>query len=172
MMFLYRWTYPVLLVLPSLQDSRLYSILKNITDGCLMLPVQADQCIDKLQSDQKIKDLIFEVSSVPDDKRDCILNAVSSFGGIKSIYLLGKPPETKKQRNELFTNFNKICIFCEDEEQLAVQWVLNMASNCRTAGNQCAETGDKVAAREHFQRGIDLYDRLNIFMNSTRRKVS
>lgn len=169
--FLYRWTYPILLVLPSLQESSLYSILKEITNDCLMQPIQTDKCIDTLRSDQNIKHLVFEVTSVSVEERDRLLEVVSALDSIETIYLLGKPPETKEQRNKFFTDFDKVCMFCEDKDQLAVQLVLDMASNCRISGNQCIETGDKGTAREHFQRGMDLYDGLKKFMKPTPPKV-
>ncbi|CAF2993781.1 unnamed protein product [Rotaria sp. Silwood2] len=147
-----KWIYPVLLVLPSLEQSQLYSILQDITDDCIIPTIQIDKCIDKLKSNQQIKDFIFDVSSVSVDDRNRILDAVSSLNNITSIYLLGKSPETKKERNEFFKQFDKVCIFCEDHEQLAVQWALDTASHCRICGNQCAKADDKNAAREHFQR--------------------
>jgi len=146
--------------------------LKNITDGCLISPIQADKCIDRLQSDQQVKDVVFEISSVSADERDRVLEAVSSIDNIESIYLLGKQPETKEERNAFFTRFDKVCIFCEDEGQLAVQCVLNMANNCRIIANECVEAGNKDIAREHFQRGMDLYDRLRKFIDGTRPAAS
>ncbi|CAF1148154.1 unnamed protein product [Rotaria sordida] len=160
-----QWIYPVLLVLSSPETARLYSILKNITDSCLIPPIQTDECNDKLKSYQQIKELVLEFpSNISVTDRDRILSEISSFDNIQSIYLLGKPPETKKQRNEFFNQFDKVCIFCEDEEQIAVQWILDTASRCRMFGNQCIKTGDKAVASEHFQRGIELYERLKEFM--------
>jgi hypothetical protein len=137
-----------------------------------MRPIQIDKCIDKLQSDENIKNLVFEVASISIQELDHVLKAVSSLDSIESIYLLGKPPETKEQLNTFFTDFDKICMFCEDEDQLAVQLVLDMASNCRISGNQCTAAGDRDTARKHFQRGMDLYDGLKKFINTTPRKVS
>ncbi len=169
---MYRWTYPVLLVSTSLQESPLYSILKNITNDCLMPPVQADHCIDKLRSAQNIKNLVLEVSSISVEERDRILKDISLFESVESIYLLGKPPETKEQRNKFFTDFDKVCIFCEDKDQLALQLALDMASNCRISGNQCAEAGDRANACKYFQRGMDLYDGLKKLISETPRNMS
>ncbi|CAF3687228.1 unnamed protein product [Rotaria sp. Silwood1] len=167
-----QWTYPVLLILPSLEKSPLYSVLKVITNGCLMSPILIDECNDKLKSYQQIKELILEVSSISVSERDRMLTEISSFDNIQSIYLLGKPPETKQQRNEFFNRFDKVCIFCDDEEQIAVQWVLDTANHCRISANQYIKAGDKAVASEHFQRGIELYDRLKDFIKSTQRQVS
>ncbi|CAF4971269.1 unnamed protein product [Rotaria sp. Silwood1] len=167
-----QWIYPVLLILPSLEKSPLYSVLKVITNGCLMSPILIDECNDKLKSYQQIKELILEVSSISVSERDRMLTEISSFDNIQSIYLLGKPPETKQQRNEFFNRFDKVCIFCDDEEQIAVQWVLDTANHCRISANQYIKAGDKAVASEHFQRGIELYDRLKDFIKSTQRQVS
>lgn len=172
MIFLYRWTYPVLLVVSSLQESPLYSILKDITNDCLMPPIQTDKCIETLRSNEKIENLVFDVASISVDDRDRLLKNITLLDNIESIYLLGKPPETKEQRNKFFTDFDKVCMFCEDRDQLAVQLVLNMASNCRIFGNQCNADGDRDTARKYFQRGMDLYDGLKKFIDATPRKVS
>jgi hypothetical protein len=136
-----------------------------------MIPVQVNHCINKLGSDQNIKSLVLEVSSISVEERDGVLKAISLFESIESIYLLGKPPETKEQRNKFFTDFDKVCLFCEDADQLAVQLVLDMASNCRISGNECAEAGDKGNACKYFQRGMDLYDGLKKLISETPRTV-
>ncbi|CAF5190767.1 unnamed protein product, partial [Rotaria sp. Silwood1] len=73
---------------------------------------------------------------------------------------------------EFLNRFDKICIFCENHEKLVVQWALDTASHCRIFGNQCTKTGDKNAVREHFQRGINIYDDLSKLINRTQYKVS
>jgi hypothetical protein len=157
---------------PSLQETPLYSILKDITGDCLMPPIQTDKCIEALRSNEKKENLVFEVASISVDDRDRLLKAVALLDNIESIYLLGKPPETKEQRNKFFTDFDKVCMFCEDRDQLAVQLALNMASNCRIFGNQCTAAGDRDTAQKYFQRGMDLYDGLKKFIDATPRKVS
>jgi hypothetical protein len=132
-----------------------------------MPPVQIDQCIDKLQSNQSIKSLVLDLSTISVEERDRILKSISSFESIESIYLLGKPPETKEQRNKFFTDFDKVCLFCEDANQLAVQLTLDMVSDCRILGKQCAEAGDKDNACKYFQRGVDLYEGLKKLIRET-----
>ncbi|CAF1353694.1 unnamed protein product [Rotaria sp. Silwood1] len=111
--------------------------------------------------------LVIDVSSLSVNDRDHVLEAVSSLDNITSIYLLGKSPGTKKQQDEFLNRFDKICIFCENHEKLVVQWALDTASHCRIFGNQCTKTGDKNAVREHFQRGINIYDDLNFMTASS-----
>lgn len=171
-MFLYRWTYPVLVVVPTLQESAVYPILKEISGDCLIQPISIEECVDKLKENQNISNLILEIASVSVNERDDLIKTVSTIGSIDSIYLHGKPPEKKQLRNEFFTNFDKVCIFCEDSDQLAVQLVLDMASQCRMFGNQCSEANDKDTGRKHFQRAMDLYDGLNKFIGKTKRKIT
>lgn len=170
--FLYRWTYPVLLVISSSQESLVYTILKEITNDCLIKPIQTENCYDKLRLNHNVKNLVLEVATISVEERDRLLETVSSLDSIESIYLLGKPPVMKEERNKLFNNFYKVCMFCEDSDQLAVQLVLDMASQCRMSGNQCNAAGDKDTARKHFQRGMDLYDGLKKFIGETSSKKS
>ena len=170
--FLYRWTYPVIFVVSSQAGSQLHSILKKLTDDCLTEPIHFDGCVDKLKSNQKIRNVIFEVLSLSVDDRNNMLKAISSFKNIKSIYLLGKPSETKEKQHEFLRRFEKVRIFCEEQDQLAVQWVLDMADECRIAANQFVATNDKSTAREHLQRSLNLYEHLSKFIDIARRKES
>ena len=168
---MYRWTYPILLVSASLQEPSLFSILKNVTNDVLMPPVQINQCIDILQSDRSIKSLVLDVSTLSVGERDRILKSISSFDNIESIYLLGKPSETKEQRNQFFTDFGKVRLFCEDADQVAVQLTLDMASDCRILGKEYAAAGDKSNACKYFQRGVDLYEGLKKLISETPQAV-
>jgi len=167
--FLFRWTYPVLLVLSSLKESRLHSIFNDLTDGHLMTSISIHEYDTKLHLNKKIKNLVVEISCITEN-RDYLLNAFSSTDHIESIYLLGKPPETNEERSEFFTRFPKVCIFCEDEGQLALRWAMDTAEECRALGDHYIKEGKKDIAREHFQRGMQLFDRLGKLIDSTRQK--
>jgi len=128
--------------------------------------------LTKLESNQQVKSIIFEISTDSIDERDRLLEGISSANHIESIYLLGKPPNTSEQRYTFFTRFCKVSIFCEDEEQLAVRWALDTANELRRLGGQCATTGNVELAREYFQRGKELYKHLTKLIDQTRSKVS
>ncbi|CAM4937122.1 unnamed protein product [Rotaria socialis] len=166
------WTYPFLLVLHSSHQSRLHSILFDLTDGHLMPPSLPHECLTKLESNKQVKSIVLEMLSDSVDERDRVLKDFSSVDHIESIYLLGKPPEMSEQRYKFFTSFHKVSIFCEDEEELAVRWALDTANEFRQLGGQCAEAGNIDSAREYFQRGKELYKHLAKIIDQPRSQTS
>jgi hypothetical protein len=154
------------------QEVRLYSIFNDLTDGHLMASASVREYETKIKSNKQIKSLVVDVSSISSERRHHLLDVFSSIDHIESIYLLGKPPEISKDWSQFFTQFPKVCMFCEDEKHLAVRWVLDMANACRMSGNRCNEEGDRITAREHFQRGVDLYERLRKFIGATRSQMT
>ncbi|CAF4915380.1 unnamed protein product [Rotaria magnacalcarata] len=166
------WTYPFLLVLHPSHQSRLHSILFDLTDGHLMPPSLSHECLTKLESNKQVKSIVLETLSDSVDERDRVLKDFSSVDHIESIYLLGKPPEMSEQRYSFFTSFRKVSIFCENEEELAVRWALDTANEFRRLGGQCAEAGNIDSAREYFQRGKELYKRLAKIIDQARSQTS
>ena len=133
-----------------------------------MVPITIHGYETTVQPNLQIESLVVDVSSISHERRDHLLNLVSSNDHIKSIYLLGTPPEISEEWSTFFTRFPKVCLFCEDEKHLAIRWALNTTNDCRSVGIQCKEQGDQTTARMHFQRGIDLYDRLRKLIDTTR----
>jgi len=137
-----------------------------------MPPSLAQECFTTLQSSKQVKSIIFEILNDSIDERDRLLKDFSSIDYIESVYLLGKPPETRELQHAFFTSFCKVSMFCDDEEQLAVRWALDTANEFRRLGGQCADAGNIDLAREHFQRGEKLYDGLAKLIDKTRPKMS
>lgn len=83
---------------------------------------------------------------------------------VKSIYLFGETAETKIQRKDLLNCFDNISIFLDDEEPIAVQWLLSTTNNCRKHIKECIDQGNKDVARQYFERAICRNNRLSEFI--------
>ena len=163
-----RWTYPVLLVHFSSDEGGLYSIFDHLTDGHMMPSVSTKEYNATIRLDEEINSLVLQISSASTEQRDRLLNHYSSFDHIKSIYLLGKSPQDSEERNNFFITFHKVCLFCEDERQLAVRWALEMANEYRIRGTKIAKDGDIDDCKSYFQRAVALYDRVAKFIDETK----
>lgn len=135
-----------------------------------MLPAQ---CFSILAANKEVNTIVFAMSTDSiDEQRDRLLKEFSSVDQIKSIYLLGKSPHTSEERYQLFSSFRKVSILCDNEEELAVRWALDTANDFRKLGGHWAQSGNTDLAREYFQRGRQLYDRLDKLIDQTRQKMS
>jgi hypothetical protein len=137
-----------------------------------MPPSLPRESLAMLESNKLIKSIVFEILTDSIDERDRLLKDFSSVDHVESIYLLGKPPEMSEERYKFFTTFWKVSIFCEDAEELAVRWVLDTANEFRRLGGQCANAGNIDTARDYFQRGKELYKRLDKLIDQTRPTIS
>ena len=146
--------------------------MAELTDGHLRYPVSPHQCSSILAANKEINTIVFTISTDPIAERDRLLKEISSLDQIKSIYLLGKPPHTSEERYQFFSSFRKVAIFCDDEEELAVRWALDTANDFRKLGGHWAQSGNIDLAREYFQRGRQLYDRLDKLIDQTRPNIS
>lgn len=146
-------------------------MLSELTDGHLRSPVPPHQCSSILAANKEINTIVFEILTESVDERDRLLKEFSSLDQIKSIYLLGKPPQTSEERNKFFTSFRKVAIFCDDEEELAVRWALDTANDFRKLGGHWSRSGNTDLGREYFKRGRQLYDHLDKLIDQTRPKM-
>ena len=145
--------------------------MQSLADGHLVPDVEAEVCLTTLKSNQHITSICFELADISTEERDRLLTDFSAVNHIESIYLVGKPPETSERRNAFFTRFHKVCIFCEDEEEVAVRWALDTATERRRLGSQYAKEGMIDLARETFQQGKQIYARLAELIDKTESKV-
>lgn len=159
------WTYPVQLIVVESKDNSLYSNFKELTGEHLLPPISIDQCSSTLHINDQVKQLVIQILTLSVDERNDLLDRFSSLNHIESIYLLGKPMETKEERLKFFHQYPKVCIFCEDEGKLALRWSLDTIEECRTSGDQYIKQKNKDAARDFYQRGFDLFDKINKFFH-------
>jgi hypothetical protein len=164
--FLYRWICPLLLVLSAQQECRLYQILLDLTDGCLLPPIQINECLEMLNTNGYISGILFDTTSISSHESDDLLAKISTFQHIKSIYLLGRPSESTEERKKYIARFATHCTYQQDEEQLAVQVLLDIIIHCRMLGNKYTRSTDIDNAQKHFQRVIDMYERLKNFIDA------
>ena len=169
--FVSRWTYPVLLVLPIADQHGLYSIFNDITGGQIVHPVLTHECHIKIRSDKQIKSLILQIPSASIDDLNRLLGDYSSIEHIESIYLLGKVLEKSEERNAVLNRFHKVCMLCDDEGHLVVRWALNTVNEFRVLAVQHAEAGDNDTSDKYFQRAMKLCDRLAEFIGKQRWNV-
>ncbi|CAF1442129.1 unnamed protein product [Adineta steineri] len=162
------WTYPCLLVLQAAHQSRLHSILCDLTADHLMPPCLPHEWLTNIIANEQVKSIVFEISTNSVDERDRLLKDFSSINQVESIYVLGKQPETREERDKFLSSFCKVAIFCQDEEELAVRWALDTANQFRRLGGQCADAGNTDLARQYFQRGKDLYKGLAKIIDETK----
>ena len=155
-----RWNYSVQLILTSIENNRLYSIFKELTEEHLLPPTLIDQDLSTLVLNTNVKNLVVQISTLSVDKRDELLKRFSSIDHIDSIYLLGKSIENKEERLKFFREYPKVCIFCENEEKLVLRWSLDTIEEYRTLGDQYIEQKNKDLARDFYQRGIVLFDEM------------
>ena len=123
------------------------------------------------RTNKKITNLIIEIESLTSDRQKRLISEISTIDHVDSIYLLGKPPEKDNERGEIFFRFRKVCIFCENEEQLALRWALNISENCRTLGDRYIKSDEIDLAREQYDRGIALYKKFANFIEKNGEKV-
>lgn len=161
-----RETHLTLTIRTSSEQSQLYPLLNAFASNRLIPPVQSDRCIETLQSNPKIKNIIVEVPSIPLDELERLLEKVSGIDHVEWIYVLGKPPNNRDERNTFLNRFSQVCIFSSDEQEIAVKWILDTINNYRLLGNQLSQSGDKASARKYFQRGLDLYNSLEKFFET------
>ncbi|CAF1432585.1 unnamed protein product [Adineta steineri] len=162
------WTYPCLLVLQAAHQSRLHSILYDLTAGHLTPPCLHHEWFTMIKANEQVKSIVFEIPTNFVNERDRLLKDFSSIDQVESIYLLGKQLETKEERSDFSRSFCKVAIFCQDAEELAVRWALDTANQFRRLGGQCADAGNIDLARQYFQRGKDLYKGLAKIIDKTK----
>lgn len=135
----------------------------------IRVTISIAKCETKLNLNKNITKLVVEIPCVVDE-RDHLLNTLSTIDHIESIYLLGKPSKISTERSEFFNRFRKVCIFCEDERKLALRWTMDTVEECQILGDQYIKEDKKDIAREHFQRGMVLFERLSSLIDSARQK--
>ncbi|CAF1469538.1 unnamed protein product [Adineta steineri] len=166
------WIYPCLLVLQAAHQSRLHSILYDLTDGHLIPPCLPHEWLTMIEANEEVKSIVFEISTNSVDERDRLLKDFSSIDQVESIYVLGEQSETREERYKFLSSFCKVAIFCKDEEELAVRWALDTANQFRRLGGQYADAGKTDLARQYFQRGKDLYKGLAKIIDQTKSMIS
>lgn len=157
--------YPVLLVLPSLDQSRLLSIFHNITDEHLLTPILIEQSQKNLSLHKKVKSIAVELSTTHSDERNSLLEVLSSYPSVDSIYILTIQSSTHQERRELCTRFPKICILCEDPTKLVLRWIMNTIEDYWTLGDRQIKENQKSNAQVSYDHGMKLVDQLSKLIN-------
>ena len=160
--------YPVLLALSSFDQSRLLPIFHGITNGHLFTPISIEQCVKNLSLHKKVKSLAVELSTIHLDEHDSLLEILSSYPSVDSIYILGKPSTADEERSKSFTRFPKICFFCEDPTRLVIRWMMDTIEDYRTLGDQQIKENQKRKARVSYHRGMQLFDQLSKLINAAK----
>lgn len=162
--------YPVLLVLSSSDQSRLLPIFHDITNEHLFTPISMQQCVKNLSLHKQVKSIAVELSIIHPDERDSLLEVLSSYPSVDSIYILGKPSTTDEERSKYFTRFPKISIFCENPTQLVIRWMMDTIEDYRTLGDQQIKENQKSKARIFYHRGMQLFDQLSKLINAAKQQ--
>ncbi|CAF0826270.1 unnamed protein product [Adineta steineri] len=157
----------LVLQLPSTIQSQIPDILNKQTNHSVQIFNDKTNFLHTLKHSKQTT-VFIDIIEMVSDERNHLLDNISEFDNVYSIYIRGIPLVDDNDRSHFFQRYTKIKAMFENEHRLIVQWFIDTANEYKKIGDIYTDRGDKDRGRFCFEEGIKLYKKLSVFLNENR----